>query len=399
MARRSRRAGKGSITSYTTKAGTRWRYQLRVPIDPEHPENGLRQIGKGGYRTAEEADDALVKAKNDAANGLRPETDKVLLGPYANTWLAGRRIATSTREQYTRHVELHIVPHLGDIPIRSITAARIAQFYRDLEDPDGANLAAGTVQKIAVTLSQILDAAVSDRHIPTNRARDKRAEPPTRKHVQEEAGDLGAWTAEQLTAFLAWDRDTYRDELHPLWYLLASTGMRRGEALALRWADVDLVAGTVNVRRALDPSQAGKGTVKGTKTGRGRMVDIDERTVEVLKSHRAARGSLALEMARADALVFGNHAGEPRNVRSVSNCWRHRVRKAQGKLGADTVPSLRLHGLRHTHASLLLAAGVPVKVVSERLGHASVSVTMDVYAHVMPGAQRGAAERFASLLG
>ncbi|QXU55230.1 tyrosine-type recombinase/integrase [Rhodococcus sp. LW-XY12] len=88
-----------------------------------------------------------------------------------------------------------------------------------------------------------------------------------------------------------------------------------------------------------------------------------------------------------------------RSTSLTSNSWGHRVGKAQAKLGADALPSLRLHGLRHTHASLLLAAGVPVKVVSERLGHASVSVTMDVYAHVMPGAQRSAAERFASLLG
>ncbi|NLE78302.1 MAG: site-specific integrase [Rhodococcus sp.] len=399
MARRSRRAGKGSITSYTTKAGTRWRYQLWVPIDPEHPDDGLRQTGKGGYKTATDADDALTKAKNEAAAGLRADSAKITLGPYARTWLAGRRIANATREQYTRHLELHIVPHLGDVAIRALTAARIAQFYRDLEDPDGADLSASTVRKIAVTLAQILDAAVSDRHVLTNRARDKRAEPPTRKHVEAEADDFEACTAEQLAAFLAWNRDTYRDELHPLWYLLASTGMRRGEALALRWVDVDLAAGTVNVRRALDSSQTGKGSVKGTKTGRNRVVDIDEKTVEVLRSQRAVRGSVSLGMARADSLVFGNDAGEPRNVRSVSNSWGHRVRKAQGKLGAEAVPSLRLHGLRHTHASLLLEAGVPVKVVSERLGHASVSVTMDVYAHVMPGAQRSAAERFASLLG
>ncbi|MFE2122426.1 tyrosine-type recombinase/integrase [Rhodococcus aetherivorans] len=359
----------------------------------------MRQTGKGGYKTAEDADDGLTKAKNDAANGLRADSAKVTLGPYARTWLAGRRIANTTREQYNRHLELHIVPHLGDIPIRSLTASRIAQFYRDLEEEDGANLGASTVRKIAVTLAQILDAAISDRHVLTNCARDKRAEPPTRKHVAEESDDFEAWTVEQLAAFLGWNRDTYRDELYPLWHLLASTGMRRGEALALRWADINLVEGTVNVRRALDSSQVGKGSVKGTKTGRNRVVDIDERTVEVLRSHRAVRGSVSLGMARADSLVFGSDAGQVRNVRSVSNSWSHRVRKAQGDLEVDAVPSLRLHGLRHTHASLLLAAGVPVKVVSERLGHASVSVTMDVYAHVMPGAQRSAAERFASLLG
>ncbi|WP_072687800.1 tyrosine-type recombinase/integrase [Rhodococcus marinonascens] len=396
MPRRNRRAGKGSITSYTTKAGTRWRYQLWVPVDPEHPDAGLRQIGGAGYATAASADEALTKAKNDTTAGLRPNTTKTTLGDYAQTWLDGHRIAKTTREQYQRHITLHITPHLGTITIRAITATRIAKFYRELE---AAGLGTNTIRKIHVTLTQILDAAVSDRHITTNRARDKAAKPPTGKQVREDTHELEAWNAQQLSAFLSWDRDTYQDELHPLWHSLAATGMRRGEALALRWTDLDLKDGRITIRRALDSSQAGKGEVKGTKTGRTRVVDIDPATVDVLKAHRAVRGSLSLSLARGDALVFGNDAGEPRNVRSVSNSWAHRVRKAQGKLGVEIVPTLKLHGLRHTHATLLIGAGESIKVVQERLGHASIAVTMDVYAHVLPGAQKGAADRFAALLG
>ncbi|MDT2010318.1 site-specific integrase [Rhodococcus opacus] len=161
-----------------------------------------------------------------------------------------------------------------------------------------------------------------------------------------------------------------------------------GEALALRWTDIDLKAGVIIVRRALDSSQTGKGEIKGTKSGRSRNVDIDTDTVDVLKAHRAVRGSLSLSCARGDALVFGDDSGEPRNVRSVSNSWKHRVGKAQGKLGVEAVPALKLHGLRHTHATLLLTAGVPVTVVSKRLGHASSTITLDVYGHVLPGSRR-----------
>lgn len=329
-------------------------------------------------------------------NGLKANTEKIRLAAYAQTWLDGHRVANSTREQYQRHITLHITPHLGDLPVRAITASRIAKFYRDIE---AAGLGTNTIRKIHVTLTQILDAAVSDRHVLTNRARDKHAKPPTVKQAKEEAEDFEAWTAQQLSAFLAWDRDVYHDELHPLWHLLAFTGMRRGEALALRWTDIDLTDGRVTIRRALDSSQAGKGEVKGTKTGRTRVVDIDAATVDVLKGHRAVRGSLALGMARSDALVFGNITGEPRNVRSVSGSWNHRVRKAQAKLGAEAVPTLKLHDLRHTHATLLIHAGESLKVVQERLGHASITITMDVYAHVLPGAQKSAADRFASLLG
>ncbi|MDT2010319.1 hypothetical protein FXW78_55030 [Rhodococcus opacus] len=224
MARRSRRLGTGSITAYTTKAGTRYRYQLRVPIDPEHPDEGDQQIGKGGFKTPAEVDAALAKAKAEADAGLRHTATKVTLGPFAQTWLDGHRIANTTREQYQRHITLHIEPKLGNIAIKALTATRIARFYRELE----ADLGANSIRKIHVTLTQILDAAVSDRHIATNRARDKAAKPPTGKQVREDTDDYEAWDAQQLTAFLAWDRDVYRDELHALWHTLASTGMRRG---------------------------------------------------------------------------------------------------------------------------------------------------------------------------
>ncbi|OZE79289.1 hypothetical protein CH304_20165 [Rhodococcus sp. 15-649-1-2] len=395
MARRARRAGKGSITSYSTKAGTRWRYQLWVPLDPENPDDGDRQTGKAGYKTAADADDALTKAKNEAAAGLRVDNTKITLGPYAQQWLDSHRIANTTREQYQRHITLHITPALGTVAIRAITATRIAKLYRDLEDK---GLGTNTIRKIHVTLTQILDAAVADRHVLVNRARTKAAKPPTAKQAKEAADEYEAWTAAQLSAFLAWNRDVYTDELHALWHTMASTGIRRSEALALRWTDVNLTEGSVTVRRALDSSQTGKGDVKGTKTGRTRRIDIDADTVASLRAHRAVRGSLALSMARGDALVFGNDTGEARNVRAVSNGWGMRVRRARAHLGDDALPTLRLHGLRHTHATLLIAAGESIKVVQERLGHASISVTMDIYSHVIPGQQKTAAERFAALL-
>ncbi|QEX12128.1 site-specific integrase [Rhodococcus erythropolis] len=395
MARRSRRAGKGSITSYTTKAGTRWRYQIWVPIDPENPDEGERQTGKAGYPTAADADDALTKAKNEAAAGLRVDNTKITLGPYAQQWLDSHRIANTTREQYQRHITLHIAPALGTIAIRAITATRIAKLYRDLEDK---GLGTNTIRKIHVTLTQILDAAVADRHVLVNRARTKAAKPPTMKQAKEATDEYEAWTAAQLSAFLAWNRDIYSDELHALWHTMASTGIRRSEALALRWTDINLTEGCVIVRRALDSSVTGKGTVKGTKTGRTRRIDIDNATIDSLKAHRAARGSMAFALARGDALVFGNDAGEPRNVRGASTGWTMRVRRARAHLGEDALPILRLHGLRHTHATLLIAAGESIKVVQERLGHASISVTMDIYSHVIPGQQKSAAERFAALL-
>jgi integrase len=136
-----------------------------------------------------------------------------------------------------------------------------------------------------------------------------------------------------------------------------------------------------------------------TKSGKARVVDIDPGTVNVLRAHRRARGSMALQLARDDALVFGDHEGAHRHPERFTRTFKADLARCRKVLGEDAPPEIRLHDLRHTHATLLLAKGVPVKVVSERLGHASATITLQVYAHVMPGNQRDAADLFARLIG
>ena len=178
--------------------------------------------------------------------------------------------------------------------------------------------------------------------------------------------------------------------------------MRRGEALALRWRDVDFEAGRLQVRRSLGVVKAkgaGEQLVEGpTKTGQARVVDIDSDTVAALRAYRATRGSLALELVRDAALVLGNLDGTHRHPERYSRRFVEQVLQACKALGEDHLPKIRLHDLRHTHATLLLADGVPVKVVSERLRHANAVITVTVYQHVHPGMGRQAADRFAALL-
>jgi integrase len=178
--------------------------------------------------------------------------------------------------------------------------------------------------------------------------------------------------------------------------------MRRGEALGLRWRDIDLKAGTITVRRSAGiVRNAGEGAevIEGsTKTARPRLIDIDPGTVALLESWKRARGSLSLVLARDGALVFGDQNGHHRQPEHLSRTWGQTVARATEYLGThgDGLPPARLHDLRHCHATVLLLAGVPVHVVSQRLGHASPVVTMTVYAHVLPGSQREAANLFAS---
>lgn len=142
-----------------------------------------------------------------------------------------------------------------------------------------------------------------------------------------------------------------------------------------------------------------RGVLEGsTKTGRARVIDIDPGTVVVLKAWKRERGGLALALAASGALCFGNQEGVFRHPETFSKMFVKAVTRCRQALGEDAVPAIRLHDLRHTHATLLLADREPVKTVSERLGHASITVTLAVYGHVMPGDQKRAADRFAALI-
>jgi integrase len=129
------------------------------------------------------------------------------------------------------------------------------------------------------------------------------------------------------------------------------------------------------------------------------VIDLDAASVAVLRSRKREHGALALQLARDGALVFGDIEGQHRNPEHVSRQFVRDVARCRAGLGPDALPMIRLHDLRHTHATLLLAKGVPVKVVSERLGHAGAAITLAVYAHVMPGNPREAAHLFARLIG
>lgn len=203
---------------------------------------------------------------------------------------------------------------------------------------------------------------------------------------------MRTWTGHELGAFLDGVRE---HRLGPLFTILATTGLRRGEGLGLRWSDVDLGEGRLAVRQTLlavnNHIEFGE-----PKTHRSRRtVDLDPSTVAVLKARRKAqleeRAEAGLGRPRADALIFTDERGDPLHPNLVSRTFRRLVREAG-------LPTIRLHDLRHSHATLALQAGVHVKIVSERLGHSSVTITLDTYSHAIPGLQRDAAEKVAALI-
>ena len=379
---RTRRRGRGSIQSYQTAAGKRWRYQIWVPIDPEQPDLGDKKFSRGGFATAADADatlqDALKQRDQQEKFGGKVPT----LGAYADAWVEGLKLADSTIAGYKKIIRNHLRPQLGHYPLDKLTPTRIARHY--------------TVHKAHVVLGAILDAAIEDGHIATNPAKRKAAKAPTAGRMRAEKPELVTWTADQLAAFLAWDRDEKQDELFALWWVIANTGMRRSEALALKWSDVNIKTSQVSIRRAINTEDWTK--TKTTKTGNARVIDVDTATLKVLASYKVARAELSFELARADAYIFGDDQGQPRSPDAMTSRWDRRLKWAGKVKRFEHLPRVTLKGLRHTHATILMELGVPPKVVQERLGHSTITTTMNIYSHVTPTMQKNAVEQFAGRL-
>jgi len=353
-----------------------------------------RRQTKAGFATRKEAQTAVNKILVALEEKTFVAPAKLSLREYLrDEWLPAieATVRPSSFRAYKQHVECHICPHLGNVPLQKISGAQINALYAKLALTGKQNGKSGlsplSIRHVHATLHRALKDAVRWERL--TRSPVEAADPPSIRG--DGTKELKTWSAAQLRAFL----DSTRSErLSPLWHLLAMTGMRRGEALGLRWEDVDLDNGRLAVRRALIPIGAAV-VVSEPKTARGRRsVALDPETVEALK--RQAAQQLADQAEKADAwtdtgLVFTGEAGEAWHPDVVSRKFRQAVKRS-------LLPVIRLHDLRHTHATLALRAGIHPKVVSERLGHATIAITLDTYSHAIPAMQEEAAALIAELV-
>jgi integrase len=353
---------------------------------------GRRQQWHRGYRTKREAEQACRELLGGLERGTYTPPTRLTLGEFlVKDWLPAKRatVKPSTFSSYELHVHAYVLPAtVAAVPLPLLDGSRLNAFYGELLT-DGrrhgnGGLADKTVRNIHGMIHKALGDAVRWRRVAHNVADD--ADPP-RGHSPE----MQVWSAEQLRRFLVQVRS---DRLYAAWLLSATTGVRRGELLGLRWSDLDLDRGQVNIRQArtVVDYQVQTSTPK-TKKGR-RIIAIDPVTVASLRSHRTQQGRerLAIGPAWHDSeLVFTREDGSPIHPQRFSS-WFHQHVKRAG------LPRIRLHDVRHSYATAALEAGVRVKVVSERLGHANVTVTLGTYAHVLEGDDQEAAMTVATAI-
>ncbi|MBA2609504.1 MAG: site-specific integrase [Actinobacteria bacterium] len=303
------------------------------------------------------------------------------------TWMPQKRrqVRATTAYRYAWFVDRYICPAVGDIPLRRLRADHLDALYCSLSEHggrDGNGLAPKTVLEVHMIMRAALAMALERELVMRNVAHGARARrrPPTR-------GAARTWTADELRAFL----DSARGHrLYPALHLAAHTGMRRGEIVGLKWRDLDPRTARLSISRTLQ-NVGGRPVEFGVKTRSSRRtVDVDAGTLDELARwrDRLTREHLPHE---ADDWMFCNPVGGFLNPESVSQLFNRIVRRTD-------VARVRFHDLRHTHASLLVSAGVPIKVVTERLGHSHPAFTMHTYQHLLPGMSAAAAEQFAALV-
>lgn len=247
----------------------------------------------------------------------------------------------------------------------------------------GTGLAPKTVHEVHMILRSSLDLAVRRQLVEHNVAHDTHA-----RRRQPTGMRPRSWTAQELDDFLKAARS---QRPYPALHLAVFTGMRRGEVVGLKWSDLDKPAKRLSISRTLQ-SVVGKPVEFDVKTRTSRRcIDLDDNTTDVLVQWRRKLDRDGLPHG-TDDWMFVNTSGRFVNPDSVSQLFDRIVKRT------PALPRVRFHDLRHTHASLLIMAGMPIKVVSERLGHSHPAFTMHTYQHLLPGMSAAAAERFAALI-
>jgi integrase len=376
-----------------------------------------KPVVRGGFATQGEAQAALDAVRERVRKGL-VVNDRLTVGEYLREWLTAKgNVRASTLRSYQQHITKYLEPELGYVRLVELRATHVADALAAVTS------SAANRQRVRATLRSALSAAVRQQLIPTNpaahvelpsgkrpkalvwtpervqrwreavdRLHAANAEDPSLPKLEAAArppSPVMVWTPEQVGAFLD---AAEGNALYALFHLIAHRGLRRGEACGLGWADVDLDRGQVAIRTQLvQHGWAVHEDAPKSEAGE-RTIALDTGTVAALKAHRQRQAEERLRWGSAwvdSGKVFTREDGSPLHPATATARF-HKIRA-----GAE-LPPIRLHDLRHSAASLMLAAGVPAKVVQETLGHSTVGLTLDTYTSVYTEVAAEAAEATAA---
>ncbi|MGH2808574.1 MAG: tyrosine-type recombinase/integrase [Actinomycetota bacterium] len=351
------RKRKGNRRRGSKTDGTLVMYKVRYR-DPDRKERSRT------FHKKIDAEEFARSVETDISRGdyLDPSAGKVTLGHWAEEWLATtRHLKPKTQEGYEGIIRKHILPKLGNRSLSSVRPIDIRRFISEMVD---AGYSASRVRQARHLLGMLFTAAVENRAIPSSPVVGV-------KIPREQRREMQVLTAEQVRAVA----DNVSERYRALIYLLAYGGLRWGEAAALRRGKINVMRSRIEVSESV--AETSKGLHYGaTKTYQTRSVAIPAFLKDMLAEHLAT----FVDKGR-DALVFTTEAGAPLR----NNNWRSRV--WEPALRDAGLPKVRIHDLRHSCATLLIAQGAHAKAIQRHLGHSSIQITFDTYGHLLPDEQ------------
>lgn len=383
----------GHVSRYETSKGqTRWMYVIEMG---KGYKVNRKQTRKRGFITKKEAQAALTKQLHELNAGTYVKPSPIRLEEHMALWLEKKKkdLKPSTYQNYTSNLETHILPALGHMQLREVRMRDIEKFYDDLQDKHG--LASATVKKIHNMLSNAFEYAMKLEILVKNPVR--LVDTPKERRVETQV-----WTVEERNTFLK----AAAGSNHYMVYLIAlDTGMRMGEILGLKWKNVNLEKRLIYVVETQVKEATDDNSPK-TKAGQ-RVVNITKQLAEALRKHREqqllniekekqkakkkGKPKIKENVQEGERLVVSGRGGVPINPSNLRRSFYETIEMAG-------VKRIRFHDLRHTHATHLMEKNVPVKIVSERLGHTSTRMTIDRYSHLLPSMQEDAVKKLEELL-
>jgi integrase len=360
---------------------------FRVRVD-YYDLKGLRRQVSGTAPSFRKAELLSTKLQAEVDRGAFLKSSKIKVEAFLNQWLEGyvkSTVGDKTLELYSYLSKKHLIPALGNIPMANLRPQHIQALYSEKLKQ---GLAPRTVQLIHVCLHKALSNAIKTGLLKYNPMEGVES-PKVERHAMK------TMTEDNITLFLNKARET---EYYALFFTYLFTGLRRGEALSLRWSDINIPGAQLSVSRTMQFLN-NEITFKQPKTASSyRQIALSPNTCVVLKVHREEQDAARKDRkdrgfppAIDNDLVFCHADGSPYLPRTISHCWFKLIHRC----GLD---GIRLHDARHSHATLMLKNGTSPKVIQERLGHSSFSTTMNLYAHVSPGMQKQAVDRFDEMM-
>jgi integrase len=354
--------GEGGITRHKRSGLYMAHYTVQTAAGPKR---------KALYgKTRSEVAAKLSKALAARESGLTYDAGKQTVGEYLARWLSNSvrdTVRQRTYERYESIVRVHLAPAIGKVKLKALTPDHVRGLYREKLD---GGLAPRTVLHIHRALSKALKQATDDGLIPRNAAAPVKPPRPRREEIRP-------LNREQVRALFEAARE---DRLEALYVMAATAGLRRGELQGLKWEDLDLEAGTLQVRRTLSEPRGGY-IFEAPKSGKGRNIRLTQRATAALTDHRKRQLEERMRLGtlwQDHGLVFPSGTGTPVSGGNLNRAFKALLKRAR------LPQTFRFHDLRHTCATLLLRQGVNPKFVQELLGHRDVSLTLNTYSHVLP---------------